>query len=420
MRRLVLALLVPVIAISGCSKSEKAPAPEVEVQAKAAATRDITLHLEGDAVLFPLQQAAITPKVSAPVRKFYVQRGAHVKRGQLLARLEDRDVSAAAEDAQGNFQQAESTFKTATQASVPEDYQKAELDYEQAKTNLDVQQKIFDARQNLFHEGAIPGRDLDTARVNLVQAQAQANEASKHLESAKAVTREQALRNAEGQMRSARGKLRGAEASVSYTEIRSPIDGVVTDRPYFEGEMTAAGTPLLTVMETSSLLAKAHLPQEDAQQLKTGDAASVRVTGVDDPIQGKVALISPALDAGSTTVEVWIKIPNKDSSLKPGTAARVAISAKTIKGALTIPNSSLLKEESGQKYVMVVENSAARKRDVQTGIADGEDVQIVEGIKAGDQVITEGSYGIEENTKVKVVASSKADTPRSEDSGDKD
>jgi HlyD family secretion protein len=407
---------------AACNKAEKEPTPEVEVQADAAAAGDITLHVEADAVLFPVDQAAITPKISAPVHKFFVQRGARVHRGQLLARLESRDVSAAAEDASGGFQQARSAYLTATRASVPEEYQKAELDFEQAKTNLDVQQKIFDARKALFTQGAIPGRDLDTARLNLVQAQSQFNEASKHLESAKAVTRDEAIRNAEGQLKSAQGKMRGAEASVSYTEIRSPIDGVVTDRPYFEGEMASAGTPLITVMETSTLLAKAHLPQAEAQTLKLGAAAKVSVSGIEDPADGKVTLISPALDPGSTTVEVWVRVKNKNGDLKPGTAARVSIAANTVHSTIVVPASAILKNDAGKSSVMIVQNSTAKKRDVETGIRDGEDIQIVSGVKAGEQVITVGAYGLDDGTKVKVTAADekKEASATNDKSGSKD
>jgi multidrug efflux pump subunit AcrA (membrane-fusion protein) len=424
-RRLLGCALAFCLSLAACKKDEKDPTPEVEVQAEAAAAGDITLHIEGDAVLFPLDQAAITPKISSPVRKFLVQRGARVHKGQLLAQLENRDMTAAAEDASGSYQQAQSAYQTATKASVPEDYQKAELDFQQAKTNLDVQQKIFDARQALFTQGAIPGRDLDTARLNLVQAQAQFDQARKHFEGAQAVTRDQALKNAEGQLKSAHGKLQSAEASVSYSEIRSPIDGVVTDRPFFAGEMAAAGIPLITVMETASLLAKSHLPQTQAQQLKLGSPATVTVAGVEKPVEGKVTLISPALDAGSTTVEVWVKIDNKKGILKPGTSARVAITAQTVKDTIVIPSSALLKDDAGKMSVMVVDKSTAKKREVTTGISDGEDVQILSGVKAGEQVITTGGYGLDDGTKVKVVAAEeKKDEPgaaddKKDDSGDK-
>ena len=87
------------------------------------------------------------------------------------------------------------------------------------------------------------------------------------------VSHEAALKQAQGHLTSAEGKYKGAQAQVSYSEIRSPIDGVVTDRPLFAGETAAAGAPLITVMDTSSLLAKTHIAQSLAQQMKVGDEA---------------------------------------------------------------------------------------------------------------------------------------------------
>ena len=104
------------------------------------------------------------------------------------------------------------------------------------------------------------------------------------------MSHEAALKAAQGQLTSAKGKYKGAEAQVSYSEIRSPIDGVVTDRPLFAGETAAAGAPLLTVMDTSALIAKTHVAQSLAQQMKVGDEASVSMPGVEDPVTAKVAL----------------------------------------------------------------------------------------------------------------------------------
>ena len=123
---------------------------------------------------------------------------------------------------------------------MPEEYQKAQLDVAQAKANLDLNQSIYTSRKQLFEQGATPGRDVDTAQAALVQAQAAYDTATKHLESLNAVSREAALKSAQGQLTSAKAKYEGAEAQASYAEIRSPIAGVVTDRPLFAGE-TAGG-----------------------------------------------------------------------------------------------------------------------------------------------------------------------------------
>ncbi len=186
-------------------------------------------------------------------------------------------------DNQGSYTAAQATFETATKATAPEDLTKARLDLAQAKATLDLNQSIVDARTHLFTQGAIPGRDLDTAKATLVQSQAAYDVADQHLQSIERVGNRAAMSGARGSLQSAKGKLLGAEAELSYTEIRSPISGVVTDRPLFAGETAAAGTPLITVMDTSALIAKLHIAQSQAQQLAVGSSATITVPGIARP-----------------------------------------------------------------------------------------------------------------------------------------
>ncbi|HWT65400.1 MAG TPA: efflux RND transporter periplasmic adaptor subunit [Terracidiphilus sp.] len=394
-------LLLTLAAIAGCKK-EAAPPVEVAVQAEKPEQGAMTEHISADAILTPIAQAAIVPKISAPIRKYYVQRGAHVKAGQLLATLENADLNAAVLDNKGSFEAAQATYQTATRAQVPEDTQRAQLDYNQAKANLELGESIVKSRKQLFAEGAIPGRDLDTAQAALVQAQAAYDTARTHLDSMTNVSHDAALKAAKGQLTSAEGKLNGAAAMVSYSEIRTPISGVITDRPLFAGETPAAGAPLITVMDTSALIAKTHISQILAQQLKPGDEASVHVPGIADPVKASVSLVSPALDPGSTTVEVWLKIDNRSGVLKVGTPVKAQISGHTIAQAWKIPQSSILTADDGSKSVMVIVGSTAHRKAVTLGVIDGDDVQILSGLSPSDQVITSGSYGLDEGTHVKI------------------
>ena len=388
--------------VAGCKKEQPAPV-EVTVQAEKPEQGAIAEKITADAVLTPQAQAAIEPKITAPVKKFMVQRGAKVKEGELLAVLENADLAAAALDNKGAYQAAQAAYATATKAQVPEDVQKAELDYAQAKANLDLNQSIVNSRKQLFAEGAIPGRDLDTAQAALVQAQAAYDTANTHLQSMQKVSREAELQTAQGQLTSAEGKMKGAEAQVSYSEIRSPINGVVTDRPLFAGETAAAGAPLITVMDASVVIAKAHLAQSVAQQMKVGDATQLQVPGVADAVDAKVSLVSPALDPGSTTVEVWVKADNKKGDLKVGTPVKIVITGRSVEKAWKIPQTAVLTAQDGSKSVMVVgEDGAAHKKPVTLGITDGEDVQVLSGIAPNDTVITGGAYGLDDGTKVKV------------------
>ena len=197
--------------------------------------------------------------------------------------------------------------------------------------------------------------------------------------------------------------MKGAEAQVNYSEIRSPIDGVVTDRPLFAGETAATGAPLVTVMDASTLLAKTHIAQSLAQQMKVGDGATVGIPGVTEPVSAKVSLISPALDPGSTTVEVWLKIGNKSGAFKVGTPVKVTITGRTVEKALKVTAAAVVAAEDGTKAVMVVgDDGAAHRKPVTLGITDADDVQITSGLAPGDIVITGGAYGLDEGTKVKV------------------
>lgn len=373
------------------------------MQAEKPEQGSIAEHVTADAVLAPLAQAAIEPKITAPVKKFYVQRGARVKEGELLAVLENADLTAAALDNKGAYQAAQAAYATTTKAQVPEDVQKAELDFAQAKANLELNQSIVKSRKQLFAEGAIPGRDLDTAEAALVQAQSAYDAANTHLQSMQQVSREAELQTAQGQLTSAEGKLKGADAQVRYSEIRSPINGVVTERPLFAGETAAAGAPLITVMDTSSLIAKAHVAQSLVQQMKLGDTTQLQIPGMDKPVDGKVSLISPALDPGSSTIEIWIKVDNRAGLLKVGTPVKAIITGKTVENAWKIPQSAVLTAQDGGKSVMVVgSDGAARKKAVTLGITDGDEVQVLNGVSANDLVITGGAYGLDEGTKVKV------------------
>jgi len=421
LRQCAVVLALGVVSLGGCKAKEAAAPPvEVTVQAEHPEQGPIAEHIMADAVLSPLAQSALSPKISAPIRRFYVQRGSHVKAGQLLATLENRDLQAAALDNKGTYTAAQATYQTATQAQVPEDYQKAQLDVAQTKANLDLNTSIVKGRQQLFSQGAIPGRDLDTATAGLVQAQAAYDTATKHLESVKAVSRKASLQQAEGQLTSAKGKFLGAEAQVSYSEIRSPISGVVTDRSLFAGETPAAGTALLTVMDTSAVLAKLHLAQMVAQRLKLGDDATITVPGLTDPVPAKVSLISPALDPGSTTVEVWLRVDNRNGAFKVGTPVRASVVGWSFASALKIPSAAALTGQDGSKSVMVVgADGAAHGKPVSLGIQDGEDVQVISGLSPADNVVTAGAYGLEEGTKVKVGPAEADDKPDSAGAGKK-
>jgi len=376
--RSLLVLAAAGILFSGCGTKEAAEAtPTVTVQVDGAEKGIIQRKVVTDAVLYPRDQAAIVPKVVSSVKKWYVDKGSHVKAGQLLGELENQDLAGAQMKSQGGFAQAEVTYQM--------QIQKGGQDLKFAKQSLDSAQKLYDSRAILYKEGAVSAKDLDDASVALTQAKNTYDLTQKQFD----------LKVAEGAMNAAKGDTENANAQLSYTKITSPIDGVVTDRPYYPGETPATGTPVITVMDLSQIVARAHVAQMEAASLKVGDEATISVPGEPVHVKGKITLVSPSVDPNSTTVEVWVQAPNPKGSLRPGSSVRVSMVSETVKDTVVIPQAALLTTPDGLNQVIVLDSdNAPSKKKVKIGIKDGEakTVQITDGLQGGERVVTVGAF----------------------------
>ncbi|MGO4884168.1 MAG: efflux RND transporter periplasmic adaptor subunit [Bryobacteraceae bacterium] len=359
--------------------------------------------IEADGILYPRNQASVVPKISAPVKTFYVNRGDHVREGQLLALLENRDLAAATQESKGQYEQAEANYRSTASAAVPEEVMKAQTDVQADKEAMDAAKKVYESRQQLFQEGALARKLVDDAQVAYVQARSQYEAAQQHLEALQSVGKQEQIKSAAAQVDTAKAHYQGSEALLSYSEVRSPMAGVIADRPVYPGEMATAGSPLLTVMDNSRVVSRANVPQGQAGYLKVGDTATVRQADATEEVTGKVTVVSPAVDPNSTTVQVWVETPNPGEKLKPGVSVHVTIVASTIPNALTIPVAAMLPAEEGGTQAMVVGgDGVAHVRKIQTGVRDGDKVQVLSGLKAGEQVITVGGLGLEDGAKVRV------------------
>jgi len=418
---LLLAISAALAILAGCSGNAKEAEPAVPVQIVQVERTTLQQKVTADAVLFPIAQSAIVPKISAPVKTFLVNRGSHVRKGQLLAVLENRDLAAAAQENKGAYTQAEAAYETTTAADLPQEMQKAQLDTQAAKQALDAQQKIFDSRQELVRQGALPRKELDQSAVDLTNARNLYELAKRHLDSLNAIGAQQTLKSAKGNLESAQGKFQGAAAQLGYSEIKSPINGVITDRTLYPGEMASTGIPLLTIMDISQIVARAHIPQAEAVLLKMGDNATIAASGTDQPINAKVVLVSPALDPNSTTVEVWVQGKNPHEVLRPGTSAQLSMVARTLPDALAIPSAALLTGQDGTTSVMVAgSDGKAHQHPVKVGIRDGDRIQIVEGLQAGEKIVGTGAYGLPDNSPITTAEAKPDDKNQPEGSSQKE
>ncbi len=172
-------------------------------------------------------------------------------------------------------------------------------------------------------------------------------------------------------------------------------------------------------MNTSRLIAKAHVPQSEAAVLKVGNPAELKIPGLDEPIKGRVSLVSPALDPGSTTIEVWVEASKPDPALKPGMTVELSMTAKMVKDALVVPTAAIYKNSEGADYVLLAGSDGhAHIKSVQLGVHNAVFTQVTSGVIAGDPVISSGGYALPDNTQIKIEAPPK-DEKEGSDKADK-
>jgi len=390
-RRLI--AIAALLLAAGCGgKKEDEAAPVVTVDVAPVLLSKIQRTIRADGLLYPRQQAAMAPKISAPIRKWLVKRGARVRAGQLLVELENQDLTGAAAESHAALTQAEANFETTSKATVPQELQKAELDARAAQDGVNAAQSVFDNRQRLYREGAVAQKDVNDAQVSLSQARAQSETARTHLDDLRSFANAQALKAAAAQRDAARGHNESAQAQLAYSRITSPIDGVVTDLPFYPGETAPSGAPVVTVMDSSRVIARTHVSQADALELAVGNDASILgLNGV--PIPAKISQVSAALDAANTTVEVWVEADNKDGKLRPGSSMRVEIVAKTVPNALVIPQQAVMTSPQGATFAILIDkDNKPHLRKIAVGVRDAGKAQITDGLASGDRVATTGAY----------------------------
>jgi multidrug efflux pump subunit AcrA (membrane-fusion protein) len=389
--------------MAGCASKPSEAAADAATPVEVATVTRGTMHkvVSAQAIIYAVNQATIVPKISAPVKRFLVQRGDHVRQGQLLAVLEDGDLRATSLESQQLYQQAQANLENTRAATLPDELTKSKNDVAAAQAGLDAARKVYEKREALLKEGALAQKLVDDAKVLLVQAQSQFDTAKQHLALLESAGQPAQLKSSEAQANAAKAHYESSAAQSSYGEVRSPISGVVADRGVNVGDVAGSGAALFSIVDISRIVARANVPVNEAAMLRRGQSAVI--TGPDGDVEGKVIVVSPSVDANTTTVQVWVEAANQGEELKLGSTVTVKIQAGDVADAAIVPVSALLaSDEGGEKVMVAAADSTAQERKVETGVRNGDEVQIVSGVKPGEKVIVRGGLGLDDKAKIEI------------------
>lgn len=405
MKLLSLSIVIALL-LGGCGakpEEETKPQPVVAVTIAKPQVADVPLTVSAPATIFPREQATIAARVTAPIRELLVRKGDFVQPGQILARLDNRDILAQRREALANIADAEATLNKVRSGTLPTDIEHAQGQVLTTKAALDQAQKFYERRKQLFDQGAIPNRDLVVSETDLAQAKANFDVAQRSLELLQKQSGERDIQIAQSRVEQARARLQTVDAQNAFTEIRSPFSGTIIDQMMFPGDMAQPSAPLFTIADLSIAIARAQVPESAIARVKLNQRCTFqsgdqeRASG-----DGRISVINQAVDPARRTVEVWCEIPNSKSAIRAQVFGTVDIITGSLTQALLVPASAVqLNEGTRQGFVLVVgDDHIAHRRDVQVGSPINGQLPVLQGLQANESVVTGGGYALADGTAV--------------------
>ncbi|EDX75596.1 efflux transporter, RND family, MFP subunit, putative [Coleofasciculus chthonoplastes PCC 7420] len=343
--------------------------------------------------IMPYQEVVVYPRVAGQLTNYSVYPGDRVKAGQVLAQLDATERSTELAEAQAEADAMETSLR-ASQVQIEEQTQEiarlqAELDY------LQLRQNRF---ATLVAEGAIAQDDLD-----IVASEVKAKQAAiRKAQAARARLLAEVDQN-RAKVGQARAEVGTATVMQSYTKLQSPISGIIQTRMVDPGVVVQPGMGVLKIGDYSRVRLQANVAQEDAGSIRVGTPIQAQVPGVtDQPLTGEITSIFPQTNNNTRTVTVEAVVDNPQERLLSGQFLDMTILTNRKASTISVPRNAV-GEFNGADSVWVIEDNQAQRRQVERGMISGDRMEITQGLKVGDRVITSGDSRLVPNVQVTVV-----------------
>jgi RND family efflux transporter MFP subunit len=307
----------------------------------------------------------VAPRANGRLQTISVKLGDRVRRGQVIAKVEDREIVE-------QVNQAEASQKV-SEANV----RRSEADLTLAITNVE-------RARNLYGRQLLPKQQLDDAEARYVSAQA-------------------ALDLAKAQVAQNEARLQELRINLSNTNVVSPVDGFVAKRNVDPGAFVSQNTPVASMVDISRLRLVANVVEKDLRAVNAGDPAVVEVDAYPgEKFNGQVARVSPILDPATRTAPLEVEIPNPNFRLKPGMYAKITLEVDKHENVLIVPKIALVDSEGKRGIYQPNAESRAQFKAVTVGLEDNEIAEITEGLREGEMVISTGAGALRRNDQLLV------------------
>jgi multidrug efflux pump subunit AcrA (membrane-fusion protein) len=429
--KLRLLLILLLLSLAACQRSEtsasNAPAAgKAAVQTPTIATvravaREVSATVQATGSFVAHDSSDVAPNEAGIIVATLVDVGAFVQKGQVIARLDDRDAKLRLDQARAAQQQAEASVRQAQSkiglgqnqafdpSTVPE-VLSAKAAYESAVAQQRLAQADSKRYENLVNSGDVSRSAYDKAHTQVETADAQVNASRQQYEAALNAARQnyQGVATQEAGQLGTRAQLALAEKVLEDTQVRAPFAGYVSARSVTPGEYVSTSAKIATVLRVTPIKLELQVPELYAQQMTRGLSVGASVTGYAGRLfDGMVTAINPAVDPNSRTFIVEVTFANGDVALRPGmfATARIVLPGST-QGIFVPPSALITDATTNSSQVFLIRDGKARLAVVQLGERDGDLVRILTGIPADAVVATDHLQDLYDGQSVRLAGGS--------------
>jgi RND family efflux transporter MFP subunit len=359
----------------------------ISVNVDEARIGDLVIKLRSPGEAFTRRNIMLSAEVPGVIKNLVVDEGRHVRQGDLLLELDNREYGLDLESARAQYLQALSELLLEEQFSMESE---SVIQPETSQKWEQLEKELKEA-QDLYAKGMIARQEVEDKRQAYELALIESGGKKEEIrEAAKGVT--QAYVN-----------VQKAELDLEKTQIRSPFSGIIHNIKVSPRERINSGQELFNLVNIHEIEVHAKVLESEVGRMEEGRDADVKFSAYPDTIfKGKVKAISPVVNPEDKTCTVIIHVANRDEKIKPGMHAQVEIPVEIHRNRLLIPQDAVLVRQ-GRKLAFVVEGELAKWRYIEAGLENDQFVEVLEGVQAGEKVIVEGHFTLAHDAKVRVV-----------------
>lgn len=400
---IVFLFIITATTLAGCRSktsddiSEEAAVPIEAKEVKLESIKDIT-KLTG--TIEAEDDVKVTSKIPGRVDQVLKDVGDFVEKGESLIILETTELQNQLAQAEAALAMAQANLSANEDAVLPQQLEQVRAGLEQAEANYVNAKADYERMKALYEEEAISKQVFDGMTLKFQVAKTQYETAQEQFK----LTKERLPKNIEAlkaQVRQAESAVALIQTNMDNSIISSPVTGIISNKLTNDGEVIAAGYPLLTVVNIDTVKVVIDVAEEEINKIKDGQEVDITVGAIGgEKIKGITTIVSPASNS-TRLFQVKISINNEDHTLKPGMFAEVDVEKGIKENVIVLPKDAILLKKHGN-VAFVVSDGKAVERMVKLGITNGSKVEIVEGINPGEKVVVKGQNILKEGTSVKL------------------